>query len=242
MTSATCRWLLGLVLLIAPAAAADEISPPADPEAERMMKAAHAARSGWGASFPGMQAQAVAVIDGQRAEGAVTIGADGAVAWEGGGGPARDWAVEQLESIAMHRSAGVRDAYDVSFADDVADHPLGRLIRFHGGATHSLYRIKDDVITEVHRRMDGVRFTISVTDVTRNAEGQTLPRHFNVSYWDAETGELTSNDDFQDEWARVGAFDLPSRRLLIRTAKDKREVAELRLSAHALLSREAASP
>jgi hypothetical protein len=83
--------------------------------------------------------------------------------------------------------------------------------------------------------MDEVRFTITVTDVTRTAERKTLPRHFNVSYWDAQTGDLKSNDDFQDDWARVRAFDLPARRLMVRTAKDQRQVAELVLTNHVLL-------
>jgi hypothetical protein len=229
------RAIACLALLAAPALLADEPAEKPDPEAERMMREAHVARSGWGGDFPGFRAEAAATLDGDHASGGVTVQADGSVAWEGPSGPAAEWAVGQLESVAMHRSAGVRDEYDVSFADDVTDHPLGRLIRFHGGSTHSLYRIKDDVITEVHRRMDEVRFTITVTDVTRTAEGKTLPRHFNVSYWDAQTGDLKSNDDFQDDWARVGAFDLPARRLMVRTAKDQRQVAELVLTNHALL-------
>jgi hypothetical protein len=193
-----------------------------DPEAEAMMRRAHVARSGWDASFPGFKADLRVAIDGEAAEGQVTI-VPGEVKLDLAKGPAAEWAAEQLESILMHRTAAVREKYDVSFADDVKEHPLGRLIKFHGGATHSLYRIKDDVITEVHRTMDKARFTISVTDITRNAEGQTLPRHFNVSYWETANGQLQSNNDFTDDWVRLGKFDLPKSRLLVRTVSVMKE-------------------
>ena len=150
-------------------------------------------------------------------------------------GPALEWAAEQLESTAMHRTATVRDRYEVSFADDVADHPLGRLIKFHGGPTHTFYRVRDDVITEVHRTTGQRKFTITVTDVARTAEGKTLPRHFNVSYFSAASGALDANEDFQEDWIRVGRFDLPQRRLLIKTDREGRQVRELLLSEHKLM-------
>jgi hypothetical protein len=209
------------------------------PSAESMMHRAHVARSGWDASFPGFKADVRVAIDGEIAEGKVSV-TPGEVKLDLPKGPAADWAAEQLESILMHRTAGVREKYDVSFADDVKDHPLGRLIRFHGGTTHSLYRINDDVITEVHRTMEKVRFTISVTDVTRNTESQTLPRHFNVSYWDTATGQLQSNHDFTDDWVRLGKYDLPKSRLLVQTKAGKddspaRRVYQLLLSNHELV-------
>lgn len=210
--------LIALVSFAPGAGAADTT----DPEAEAIMRRAHVARSGWDATFPGFKADLQVAIDGETQEGHVTM-VPGEVKLDLGKGPAAEWAAEQLESILMHRTAAVRDKYDVSFADQVKEHPLGRLIKFHGGATHSLYRIKDDVITEVHRTMDKMRFTISVTDVTRNSEGQTLPRHFNVSYWDTASGQLQSNNDFTDDWVRLGKFDLPKSRLLVRTASGTKE-------------------
>ncbi len=207
-----------------------------DPQAEAMMRRAHVARSGWDDSFPGFKAHLRVAIDGESAEGNVTI-AGGEVKLELPAGAAATWAAEQLESITMHRTASVRDSYEVSFADAEQNHPLGRLIKFHGGATHSLYRIKDDVITEVHRTMDKAKFTITVTDVNRNAEGQTLPRHFNVSYWETGSGQLQSNHDFTDDWVRLGKFDLPKSRLFVRTAQGTRQVYSMVLSNHELLSK-----
>lgn len=222
------------LLLLASHARGDD-APPSDPEAEALMLRAHQARSGWESGFPGFTATVAVTIDGDRLQGTVTVRPDGEVAVDLPGGPAAAWVERQLASIAMHRMAGARERYEASFADSETEHPLGRLVHFHGGETHALYRIKDDAITEVHREMEGQRFTISVTDVARTPEGKTLTRHFNVSYWDAESGDLVSNDDFQDDWTRLGDFDLPARRLQIHTGKDQRQVSEFVLSDHALL-------
>lgn len=220
---------------------AAEEAPASDPAAEKMMIAAHQARAGWDESFPGFSAELTVYMDGTKYEGTATVDADGGVEVVLPDEAARRWAGGQLESIAMHRFASVRDRYDVSFADQVTTHPLGRLIRFHGGSTHSLYRIRDDLITEVHRTMDEVKFTITVTHVVRNAEGKYLPVHFNVCYWDRQSGQLKSTDDFEDGWRRVGRYDLPASRLLVRSSSEGRRVYQLQLDHHKLLAGEAPS-
>jgi hypothetical protein len=228
---------LGLWLALARPAVTAEPANESLATAEAMMRKAHLARSGWDDSFPGFQAVLHVAIDGDNATGRVTIDGDGGVELQLPAGSAADWAREQLESITMHRRAETRDRYDVSFADEITTHPLGRLIKFHGGTTHSVYRIKGDVITEVHRQMQDKRFTISVTGVDRNEQGQTLPRHFNVSYWDVASGQLDANHDFSDDWVRLGKYDLPAGRLLVRTAKNGRQVYAMRLEEHRLLEK-----
>jgi hypothetical protein len=238
----SCRCLLAILCSL-PLVALRAEEPAADPQAEAMMRRAHEVRSRWGESFPGFAARVQVTFDGQVVDGGVQVLPGGTVELDLPTGPAADWAARQLESIAMHRMAGVEEHYDVSFADDDTTHPLGRLIRFHGGSTHTLYRIQEDVITEVHRQLDeqGLRFTITITDIERTAEGHVLPRHFNVAYWDLASGALRSDEDFQDAWVRVGDFELPARRLLVKSTAGgagsgaARQVAELRLSGHELL-------
>ena len=69
----------------------------------------------------------------------------------------------------------------------------------------------------------------------KNKEGKLLPRHFNVSYWDTKSGLLVRNEDYQEEWIRLGAYDLPRRRLAIETGANERTVAEILLGDHQLL-------
>jgi uncharacterized membrane protein len=198
-----------------------------DPAAEKMIKEAHQARADWDAAFPGFTCKLTAVVDGKQATGKLIVGADHNVRVELPEGPVADWATPQLESLVAHRFAANRERYDVVFADDELHHPLGRLIKFSG--TSNVYRINGDVITEVHRSTGKGKFTISMTEVVRNAEGKYLPRSFNVSYWDAD-GNLRTNEDYLEEYTRVGKLDLPKRRIQIKTGKNERTVSELRMS------------
>jgi hypothetical protein len=222
--------LASLLLGTGLASAADE--PKSDPAAEKLVKEAHDARVDWGSAFPGFTCKLVATVDGKQQNGRLTVGADHHVTVELPDGPVKDLATPQLESLIDHRFATGSGPANVVFADDVKEHPLGRLVQWTGGNTR--YRILGDVITEVHRSTGKGKFVISVTEVTRNAEGRYLPRSFNVSYWDGE-GNLRMNEDYLEEYVRVGNLDLPRRRLLIRTAKGERMVAEIRFSDHEVL-------
>ncbi|MEK6238080.1 MAG: DUF3386 domain-containing protein [Planctomycetales bacterium] len=226
-------WMLGCVASLI---AAEDAEKPrkVDPGAAKIMRVAHVARSSWADDFPGFSAAISVTIDGKQTAGKVRVSSDGEVQLELPKGEAADWATRTMESVVMHRLAVVHKEYSVSFADDVKDHPLGRLIRFHDG-THNLYRIKDDLITEVHREGEHFKFTITVSAADRNPENKTLPKHFNVSFWNPKTNELTRNEDYHEDWIQVGKVDVPQRRLLIRTGKDGRRVLELRLSDHQLL-------
>ena len=152
--------------------------------------------------------------------------------------PRAEWAEHRLQSLVNHRLAqeGQRN-FDVTFADDSKTHPLGRLIRFRNDRLHSVYRIQDDVITEVHRTMGPTRFIISVTEVSRNADGKHLPKSYSVSSWDSKTGNLTVCDAVRNEWVRVGQWDLPAKLLSIRTEDDgQRDVGQIVFRNHRLLN------
>lgn len=218
--------LLALALLVS---AADPSK--SDPAAEKLMKDAHLARASWDKTFPGFSAKLIAVLDGKEVDGKLTVTSAGKVKVELADAPITEWATKQLESIVGHRFENPREKYEVSFAEPESKHPLGRLIRFEG--THNLYRIKGDVITEVNRSMGKGKFTISITEVVRTSENKYLPRSFNVSRWD-ESGALVGNDDYTEDYVRIGKYDLPKRRLHIKTGKDQRTVGELRLSDHQL--------
>jgi uncharacterized protein DUF3386 len=205
---------------------------PSDPAAALLMQEAHRARGGWDATFPGFTCKLVAVVNGTETTGRLAVTAEGKLKIELPAGPINDWAAKQLESLVSHRMTGERSQYDVTFADTEMKHPLGRLIKFAGA--HNFYRIKGDVITEVHRSMGEGKFTISVTDVARNAEGKYLPRSYNVSFWDG-AGNLVRHEDYLEDYARVGKYDVPTRRLQIKTAKGERVVGELRMSEHVLM-------
>jgi hypothetical protein len=244
---------------IAPAAAVGAISPNAQPAASRtesdsarsgsarsngaatasaveMMTRAHDARATWN-GFPGFSADLEIADNGATSSGRLTVSADGKLNLTSSSGAVKEWVQRTLESTVQHRIVATERTYDVSFADDEINHPLGRLIRINDDQLMgSSYRIRDDVITEVHRTMGDSRFTITVTDVSRNPEGKHLPKSYSVSFWDAKTGNLKSTNTVFDEWARVGRWELPKRLLSVETRDDaRRNVREIRFSNHKLL-------
>jgi hypothetical protein len=79
--------------------------------------------------------------------------------------------------------------------------------------------------------MEDSRFTITVTEVSRNSAGKYLPKTYSVSFWDAKTGNLKSTNTVLDEWTRVGRWDLPKRLLSIDTRDEgRRNVRQIHFS------------
>ncbi|MCH8829993.1 MAG: DUF3386 family protein [Planctomycetes bacterium] len=203
--------------------------------AEQMMIRAHQSRAEW-QHFPGFSADIIVTRDGHRAAGTLTVTADGGIKLKLTDKHEAQWAERSLKSVVAHRRSSRGRKYNVTFADNVKNHPLGRLIKLNEDLMGSVYRIKGDVITEVHRKMGTIRFTISITEVTRNTEGKYLPRSYSFSTWDAKTGDLKSNTTVHDSWKRVGKFDLPSRLLWVTTKNNgAREVRQIELRRHRLL-------
>jgi len=195
--------------------------------AEEMMIRAHEARAEW-KNFPGFEAEIIVSHNGKQTTGNVNVTGDGEVRLILPDKPTTTWVQRSLESLVAHRQSSEGREYNVEFADDVTTHPLGRLIKLNEDLMGSKYRIKDDVITEVHRTMKSIRFTITVTEVTRNKEGKYLPRCYSFSTWDVKTGNLKSNTVAHQQWKRVGSFDLPKRLVWVKTSDDgKRGVRQI---------------
>jgi hypothetical protein len=211
----------------------------ADPEAVEMFEEALAARAVW-KDFPGFTAKISGDIEERPFDGTVAVAADGGVTLELVDDDAvQGWVREQLESITMHRAASQhagseREKPIVRFADDQADHPLGRLLAFEGGHFATSYRIKDKQITSVNRVIDGKNMTITVLDNEKNAEGAILPRSYTVQYWDGATGKPERSETVQARWARVGNFDLPARHTVTAANENGFSVRSFELREHKL--------
>lgn len=212
-----------------------------DAEAVVLFEEALAARAQW-QRFPGFTAQIAGDVEGRQFQGSVQVDADGGVKLDTTDKPVESWVKDQLESIAMHRIAGAQgggsgDAKPVlQFADNHADHPLGRLLLFEGGTFASSYRVKDKQIVVVNRNMGKQNMTITVLDNDRNVEGRFLPRSYTVQFWDAATGELRRSDTIQDRWQRVGSLDLPTAHTVTTASETGLATRSFVLSKHELLT------
>lgn len=185
-----------------------------DANAVAMFEKAIAARATW-EDFKGFTAQASVYLDGRRSEGHVSVKPDGEVAFDGKppleDEAVREWVRDQLHSLVIHRvpSSGIRSKPLLNFADTDAEHPLGRLLNFHGGRFASTYRIREDEIVVVNRSLGHENMSLQMLESERNAEGKVLPRAYEVQYRDARTGTIARVETFRNRWQRIGKIDLP---------------------------------
>jgi hypothetical protein len=206
----------------------------ASASAADLIHRARQARAVWH-DFPGFEADLTLFAEGREQKGKVRVAADGTVTLEGIKLQDERRIVGPLRSLVAHRMPGGESDDDVSFADQQADHPLGRLIKLdYDSAMASAYRIKDDVIREVNRQMDEGRFTISVFDVNRNREGKYLPGFYTVNFWN-EDGSLRSSHAVYETWARVGDFDLPAAHAAVYAAASEHRNVSMTFENHRLL-------
>ncbi len=211
-----------------------------DAQAVALFEQAIAARAQW-KNFPGFRANIAGEIDGRPFDGSVAVDAEGGVKLETQEPVVIKWVTEQLESIAMHRGAGAADDSSsdrarpvLRFADDHADHSLGRLLAFEGGSFASSYRVKDGQIMVVNRQIGPLNMTITVLDNERNADGLFLPRSYTVQYWDAATGALRRAESVVERWQRVGSWDLPASHTVTTASESGLSVRSFTLSKHEL--------
>jgi uncharacterized GH25 family protein len=205
--------------------------------AAELLSAAREGRAVWD-NFPGFEADLTIFAEGREQAGKITIAADGSVSLSGIDLKDEKPVVGMLRSLVGHRMPGGESDDNVSFADDKTDHPLGRLIKLdYDSAMASAYRIKDGVIREVNRQTDGGKFTISVFEVNRNAEGKYLPGCYTVSFWNKD-GSLRNTSVTHETWTRVGRFDLPATHASVATGKDEHRNTSLIFSNHKLLEQQ----
>jgi uncharacterized GH25 family protein len=182
---------------------------PVEPSAAKALERARAGRAVW-QKFPGFTADLTVYGESGDVSGKMAIDGEGNVSLDMPKSPLADWVQQQLDTLVQHRMPdGEVSEGDVKYADGDRSHPLGRKLDLGDGDTQSVYRIKDDVITEVNRSAGPMRFTISVLETIRNAENKYLPRSFTMSFFDAQSGQLKSSLGYWNEWQRIGAFDLP---------------------------------
>jgi hypothetical protein len=236
MNSRVLAAMLAVGLVIVAPRSALPADAKADPAATRLLADARAARANWTA-FPGFTADVEVNLDGHTSRARVEVKADGKLTLDAAGPPldrqAENWVRHELGSVVGHRlDSGTDLETPCAFADEDADHPLGRAIRVLNDEFHSSYRIRDRQIIVVNRQMpqQGVRFTITVLENRLNDEKHYLPVSFVVNSWDLKSNTLTSSEAHHQTWQRVGKFDLPESITVVTATGDKQEARNLKLA------------
>jgi len=233
-----CASLAGSLFGLSTAASAEEksvASVATAATAEELMAVAHHGRGEW-TQFPGFEANIVATSDGSQVAGKLIVTRDGKISVETTDGNTPDWLQRTLNSVIGHRLTSHDAITGVAFADDQIHHPHGRLLKSTTEGDPTLWRVQGDVLTEVQRFSENSRFTISVGDVWRNAEGKHLPQNYQVTTWELPSNQIKSVRQIHNEWTRVEGIDLPTLHLAVTSHSGKPTTSQqIRLTGHKLL-------
>lgn len=189
-----------------------------DPTARALLRRAFEKTARWQPDFKGFRADLTLNVNGTTYAGTVTVKGPRDVSVSLPDEQLQQWAQNQIGMIAIHRGPRSFEESDGKYALTVEEdggHPLGVRLNIHGDGMQSWYRIKDDRITQINRKMPHIAFTINVEDSTVTPEYKYLTTRYTVYYFSPQDGSLTNVESFSDTHTRVQASDLPSTRRII---------------------------
>lgn len=209
-----------------------------DPKARELLRGAFEQTARWQKDFAGFQADLTININGTETKGTVTVKSPKDVEIAISDPELQKWASNQLSMMATHRAPRSFEESDGKYtltvdADD--QHPLGPRVTIHGDGMNSFYRIKDNRITQINRKMPYVAFTINVEDSARTQEGKNLTTRYTVYYFSPKDGSLQNVESFSDSHTRVGQSDLPATRRIISYENGQVAVKTLTFEHHKML-------
>ena len=156
----------------------------------------------WAPGFSGYRGRCIWQQGDQRVEGTFEIGADLKAKVDGIENEEILKAVNsQLWEVAIHR---VRRSFEQTHGENTFTagdtNEVGTEVLVGGKGAGDKYRIKDDVVTMVHRHIHGTVVTIYTTDVTDTGAGY-LSHTYTSQYSDPETGAARGGENqFEDSF------------------------------------------
>lgn len=188
-----------------------------DPRARELLRRAFDNTSRWPDGFGGFEADLSINVNGNVTKGKVTVKSSKEVEVSFPNEDLKKWAQGQISMIATHRGPRNFDEsdgkYSLSFAGE-ENHPQGPRVRI-GDSMGSTYRIKDDRITQINRKMPYVAFTINVEDSAFTQDDKYLTTRYTVYYFSPKDGSLSNVESFSDTHVRISDADLPATRRII---------------------------
>ena len=210
-----------------------------DPQARALLQRAFESTARWQADFHGFSADLSVNTNGQVVTGTVVVKGPREVTVQLADETIQKWAQEQIGMIAVHRAPRKFEESDGKHRltmETGNEHPLGRRLDLHGDGMQSFYRIKDNRITQINRKMPHVAFTINVEESSTTQDQKQLTTKYTVYYFSPKDGTLRNVESFTDTHVRVGASDLPATRRIISYENGNVLVRTLTFTNHKLLA------
>jgi hypothetical protein len=189
-----------------------------DPKAQDLLRGAFEKTARWQSDFQGFQADLRINVNGTETKGTVTVKGPRDVTVQIQDEDLQKWAQNQIGMIAVHRGPRSFEESDGKYAltfGNGQSHPLGQRINIHGDGMESWYRIKDNRITQINRKMPHMAFTINVEESALTQDNTYLTTRYTVYYFSPKDGTLQNVDSFTDTHTRISSSDLPATRRII---------------------------
>lgn len=188
----------------------DVLAPPAPgTDLRDTFRAAYENRYTWDPDFAGYRGRCSWEKGGRRVQGRFTVGADLKAEVEGVEDPEIHKALaSQLWEVAIHR---VRRSFEQTHGQNTFTagdtDSVGTEVIVGGKNAGDRYRIRDNVVTMVHRHIHGTVVTI-FTESTVNTGAGYLSRCYTSRYSDPSTGAARGNTSrFTDTFVRLPSSD-----------------------------------
>ena len=186
-----------------------------DPSARKIMAEAFEQTYRWPIDFKGFKADLSIREMGRFEKGTARIdsGRDVTICLESK--DLQEWAEGQIGMMAVHRSHRTFEESDgrsiLSFGEEDG-HPSGVKLIISGGGTPSYYRVRDNRIFQINRRMERMKFTINVEDSLRTSNNKNLTTRYSVYYFSPRDNSLTKVETYSDIHVQVERIYLPGSR------------------------------
>ncbi len=208
-----------------------------DPKARELLRQAFGKTARWQADFSGFQADLVINVNGKETHGTVTVKGPKDVQVTLPDEELQKWAQNQIGMIAVHRGPRTFEESDGKYVLtlDEDQHPLGPKLTIHGDSMGSFYRIHDNRITQINRKMPYVAFTINVEESALTQDQKNLTTRYTVYYFSPKDAALQNVESFSDTHIRIGSSDLPVTQRIISYENGEVTVKTVTFANHKML-------
>ncbi|MGJ5673873.1 MAG: DUF3386 domain-containing protein [Nostochopsis sp.] len=197
--------------------------------AQELFRAAYENRYTWDKNFPGYSADITYKQDNQVFTGKIRVNANlKAEVFEVEDEQAKQAIHNQAWEIAVHR---IRRSFQEThgtntFSYGDTDKTGAVEIILGGKSTGDKYKVRNNIVSLVHRHIHGVVVTINTFGIHETEEGY-LPHTYDSVYHDPQTGEQKGGrSEFDDQYEKVGNYLIMNRRFISTDTKNQPSTQE----------------
>ena len=191
-------------------------------KAQEIFRAAYENRYTWNDNFPGYQAQLELRQGEEVYQAQVKVNGDLTVEVSDiDDEQVKESLYNQMRDIVTHRK---RKSFDQAhgknrFSLGEEDATGAVEIKVEGDSMGSNYKVRGKEISQVSRVMGPIAFTINTAESLDTGEGY-IATKYNAIFRDPKTDELKEKREFEEEYANIGGYYIPTRQRVEAIAKD----------------------